>query len=110
MGTLHGETLGLVSLSPRQTADVWRGVGCQLARLHLRVLECADPQGYLDEPARDQDVDVAVKRLVDAKKLDIKAAGQVEHLTNELRPVHRHDYRDTLHPWRHSPDEHHVLG
>ena len=27
---------------------------------------------------------MAVKRLVDAKKLDIKAAGQVEHLTNEL--------------------------
>lgn len=83
---VHGETLGLTSLSPGQTADVWRGVGRELARLHLRVRECTDPEGYLDEPGRDQDVDAVVKRLLDAKKLDIDAAGRVERLAEELRP------------------------
>jgi len=82
---VHGETLGLTSLSSRQAANVWRGVGRELARLHLRVRECADPEGYLDEPRRDQDVDAAVKRLVDAKKIDIKAAQRVERLTEDLR-------------------------
>ena len=83
---MHGETLGLTSLSLRQAADVWRGVGRELARLHVRVRECPDPEGYLDEPGRDQDVGAVVQRLVDAKKLDIDAAGRVERLTEELRP------------------------
>ena len=83
---VHGETLGLTSLPPGQIADVWRGVGRELARLHLQVRECADPEGYLDEPGRDQDVDAVVKRLVDAKTLDIEAAGRIECLAQELRP------------------------
>jgi aminoglycoside phosphotransferase (APT) family kinase protein len=83
---VHGETLGLTSLTPGQTGDVWRAVGRELARLHLRVRECADPDGYLDEPARDQEVASALRRLVDAKKLDVQAARRVERLTEELRP------------------------
>lgn len=83
---VHGETLGLASLSPYQTANVWRGVGRELARLHLRVRECADPQGYLDDPERDQDIDAIVKRLVQAKKLNIATAAHVERLADELRP------------------------
>ena len=83
---VHGETLGLTSLSPGPTAKVWRSVGRELARLHLRVHKCADPKGYLDEPGRDQDVDAVVKRLVDAKKLDIDTAGRVKRLAKELRP------------------------
>jgi aminoglycoside phosphotransferase (APT) family kinase protein len=83
---VHGETLGLSSLRPRQIADVWRAVGRELARLHLRVRECADPEGYLDEPGRDQDVGAALQRLVDARKLDIDAAKRVERLAEELRP------------------------
>jgi aminoglycoside phosphotransferase (APT) family kinase protein len=100
---VHGETLGVTSLSPLQTADVWRGVGRELARLHLRVRECADPEGYLDEPGRDQDVGAVVKRLVDAKKLDIDAAGRVERLTEELRPyiaagIETRFIHDDIHP------------
>ena len=62
------------------------GPALELARLHLRVRECPDPGGYLDEPGRDQDVDAAVKRLVDAKKLHVDAAGRIERLAEELRP------------------------
>ena len=100
---VHGETLGLASLSPGQTAEVWRGVGRELARLHLRVRECADPDGYLDEPGRDQDVDANVKRLVAAKKLDIDVAGRVEHLAEELLPyvaagIETRFIHDDIHP------------
>lgn len=83
---VHGETLGLARLSPYQTANVWRGVGRELARLHVRIRECADPDGYLDEPGRDQDIDAVVSRLVDAEKLDIATAGQVVRLADSLRP------------------------
>lgn len=58
---VHGETLGLTQLTPAQLAGVWRDVGRELAKLHLRVRECADPQGWLDPPARDQDIDAALK-------------------------------------------------
>ncbi len=100
---VHGETLGLARLSPGQTAEVWRGVGRELARLHLRVRECADPDGYLDEPVRDQDVDAIVKRLVAAKKLDIDVAGRVEHLAEELHPylaagIETRFIHDDIHP------------
>ncbi len=83
---VHGETLGFTSLSSGLTANVWRGVGRELARLHLRVRECADPEGYLDNPERYQDVDAIVKRLVDAKKLNIATAARVERLADALRP------------------------
>jgi aminoglycoside phosphotransferase (APT) family kinase protein len=83
---VHGETLGLSSLRTRQIADAWLAVGRELARLHLRVRECADPEGYLDEPGRDQDVGAALQRLVDSRKLDIDAAKRVERLAEELRP------------------------
>ncbi len=83
---VHGETLGLTSLSSDLTANVWRGVGRELARLHLRVRECADPEGYLDNPERSQDVDAIVKRLVNAKRLSIATAAQVERLADDLRP------------------------
>ncbi len=83
---VHGETLGLANLSRRQIAEVWRRVGRELAGLHLRVRECADPDGHLDEPGRDQDFDAVLKRLIDAQKVDIDTARRVERLTEELHP------------------------
>lgn len=69
----------------------------------MRVRECADPEGYLDEPGRDQEVGAVVKHLVDAKKLDIDAAGRVERLTEELRPyiaagIETRFIHDDIHP------------
>ncbi|MGH7482684.1 MAG: phosphotransferase family protein [Longimicrobiales bacterium] len=59
---VHGETLGLARLSPDRTASVWRAVGRELAKLHTRVHECADPAGHLDHPARDQNANSTVPR------------------------------------------------
>jgi aminoglycoside phosphotransferase (APT) family kinase protein len=83
---VHGETLGLATLTRRQVSEVWRDVGSELAKLHLRVRECADPAGYLDQPARNQDIGGVVKRLVDAGRVDIDTAGRVERMAGELCP------------------------
>jgi hypothetical protein len=49
---VRGETLGLLELGPAQLADAWRRVGRELSRLHDRVRDCPDPDGYLDTPGR----------------------------------------------------------
>ncbi len=100
---VHGETLGLTTLTRHQMSDVWRGVGRELAKLHLRVRECADPDGYLDEPARDQDIGAAVKRLVDAGKADLDMARRIERMAEELRPriadvIQTRFIHDDVHP------------
>jgi aminoglycoside phosphotransferase (APT) family kinase protein len=100
---VHGKTLGLTRLPPSRRARVWRGVGRELAKLHLRVCECADPEGYLDDPARDQDVCAAVRRLVDAKRLDTQAADRLHHIVEELRPhivtgIQTRFIHDDIHP------------
>lgn len=100
---VHGETLGLTRLSFSQTTAVWRAVGRELARLHRRVETCPDPDGYLDEPDRDQDVETVMKRLVDARRLDVDAARSVERLAGELRPLatpglERRFVHDDIHP------------
>ncbi len=83
---VHGETLGLVDLEPRQRAEAWRQVGRELSRLHDRVRVCPDPNGYLDDPGREPDrVDALLKRLVDAQTITAAAAGEVERLAAELR-------------------------
>jgi aminoglycoside phosphotransferase (APT) family kinase protein len=83
---VHGETLGVATLAPPQMTAVWRSVGSELAKLHLRVRECADPYGFLDQPERDQDISGVLERLVDAARVDIDTAGRIERLAEELRP------------------------
>src|SRR5262245_11090733 len=83
---VHGDTLGLVNLSDRLAADVWRAVGRELARLHLRVRECPDPDGYLDDPGREQNLDAVLKALVDVRRVDLDMARRVERLIDELCP------------------------
>jgi len=100
---VHGETLGLTKLARHQMADVWRSVGRELARLHLRVRECPDPDGYLDHPARDQDVGAVVKRLVDAGRVDLDVARRIERVAEELRPriaegIETRFIHDDVHP------------
>ncbi len=100
---VHGETLGLATLTRAQMADVWRGVGSELAKLHLRVRECADPHNFLDQPARDQDVGGVLGRLIDAGRIDIDMARQVEGMAEELRPrvaeiIEPRFIHDDIHP------------
>ena len=83
---VHGETLGLMNLPSCQMADIWRDVGRELARLHLLVRECADPDGYLDDPGRERDLDAVLKPLVDARRIDLDTAQSVGGLIADLRP------------------------
>lgn len=98
-----GETLGLINLPPPEIAEVWRAVGGELAKLHSRVRECADPNGYLDQPARNQDVGAILNQLVAAQKITVAAAQRIERLaeefqvgsTSEVEPRFIHD---DIHP------------
>ena len=83
---VRGETFGLVNLDPGRVADLWRAVGRELAGLHLRVRECPDPNQYLDDPAREQDIDSVIRRLVDSHHLDFDTGRHIERLVAALRP------------------------
>jgi aminoglycoside phosphotransferase (APT) family kinase protein len=83
---VQGETLGLLSLGLRQQSEVWRQVGRQLFRLHHRVRECADPNGYLDTPGRELDLLPLLNRLADAGRLDAATAKGIAWLIGELAP------------------------
>jgi aminoglycoside phosphotransferase (APT) family kinase protein len=83
---VHGETLGLTNLPSSQLADVWRDVGRELARLHLRVRECPDPDGYLDDPGRERDLDAVLKPLVDTRRIDLDTARSIGGLIADIRP------------------------
>ena len=83
---VHGETVGRVNLARCQMADIWRAVGRELARLHLRVRECPDPDGYLDDPRREPDLDAVLRPLVDARRVDLDMARSIERLIADLRP------------------------
>jgi aminoglycoside phosphotransferase (APT) family kinase protein len=82
---VHGETLGVTNLSPPKIAEVWRAVGSELAKLHMRVRACADPNGYLDQPERNPDVCGALQQLVAAQKIKVDAAQRLERFAQELQ-------------------------
>jgi aminoglycoside phosphotransferase (APT) family kinase protein len=99
---VHGETLGAAPLSRDATVKVWRAVGGELAKLHVRVRACADPNGYLDQPGRAQDVHGALKHLLAAQKITADALRRIESLAEELQPpplceVERRLIHDDLH-------------
>lgn len=83
---VRGETLGLLSLPPARLADAWRQVGRLLFRLHERVRECPDPDGYLDTPGREPDLQKPLSRLAEAGRLDRATAEAVARLIDELTP------------------------
>ena len=83
---VHGETLGLADLNRRPLADAWSQVGRELARLHLRVCECPDPNGYLDQPGRNMDLDSLLRPLVDTGRASDETVEAVERLGRDLEP------------------------
>lgn len=83
---IHGDTVGLASLSRSQSGELWHAVGRELARLHVRVRECPDPDGYLDQPTRESNIDAELARLIEAQRIDSQTARSVERLIGELRP------------------------
>jgi aminoglycoside phosphotransferase (APT) family kinase protein len=83
---VHGETLGLVELDPKQRENVWRDVGRQIARLHTQVHSCTDPNAYLDTPGRELNLQPAVKRLADSGHASGDITSEIERLIDELRP------------------------
>jgi aminoglycoside phosphotransferase (APT) family kinase protein len=84
---IHGETLGLLSRSPRRDREAWVAVGRQLARLHQHVHACADPNGWLDRPDRALDLAERVARLASTGHIDTATATDVERWVAALGPA-----------------------
>lgn len=83
---VHGETFGLASLGEVERRGVWREVGAQLAHLHATVRECADPQGYLDEPGRELDWEAVMGDGDALGALGVEEQGAVRSLFASLEP------------------------
>ena len=99
---VHGETMGLLELDHDRTAGMWRQVGRELARLHQRVTECPDPDGYLDDPGRPLDLGIHLDRMATAGIVDRATAGAMASLISELeaevdRPTPTRFVHDDIH-------------
>jgi aminoglycoside phosphotransferase (APT) family kinase protein len=83
---IHGETLGLAQLGRKRREEVWREAGRQIARLHTQVRSCTDPNAYLDTPARELNLEPAIKRLAESGRASAPRINEIERLIDELRP------------------------
>jgi len=86
---VRGATLGQVTLSDSAQVMVWQSVGRELARLHRLVTACPDPQGYLDTPGDEPDVDRLLATLVATGRLDAAAARDVRAVCSEVEDTPR---------------------
>jgi len=83
---VHGETLGLYSTDSGSMPNTWRSIGQQLYLLHNSVKECPDPNGYLDKPERNLQLDVLLGELLAQKRVDKTTARDIGLLIEELQP------------------------
>jgi aminoglycoside phosphotransferase (APT) family kinase protein len=81
-----GETLGLLSLCREVRERIWREVGQQIARLHVRVRSCPDPKGYLDKPGREVRLGSLLERFAASRHGSGDLVRKIEHLIWELSP------------------------
>ena len=83
---IHADTLGLVELEMNQLEEVWRAVGREIGHLHSGVRVCLDPNGYLDTPGRELNLDSVLNRLVDAGHTSDAMAREIALLIHDLSP------------------------
>ncbi len=84
---VHGETLGLAGFDDRAQQEVWRQVGQEIFKLHSQVTACPDPDGYLDEPGREMDLEPALRHWADSGNAAPADIRQMERLIAELAPL-----------------------
>jgi aminoglycoside phosphotransferase (APT) family kinase protein len=80
---VHGETLGRITLAGERRLAAWRAVGRELARVHRLVTVCPDPEGYLDAPGDEPDVNRLLATLIAEGRLDAGAARDIESACRE---------------------------
>jgi tRNA A-37 threonylcarbamoyl transferase component Bud32 len=83
---IHAETLGLAELGTNQLNEVWREVGREIGHLHSGVRVCRDPNGYLDTPGREFNLDAVLKRLVDSGHANDATSREIALLIRDLSP------------------------
>jgi aminoglycoside phosphotransferase (APT) family kinase protein len=95
---VNGDNFGLSDLEPAVSANVYRDIGRQLAMLHGRVTECPDPNGYLEEPSR-QEPDDLLEYMASEGYLSRYNIRWLSRVFNRLRPaaLEGRRYRRFLH-------------
>jgi aminoglycoside phosphotransferase (APT) family kinase protein len=83
---VHGETVGLFAPDPLSIPETWREVGRELARLHVRVRECPDPNGWLDEPGREVDLEARLAAHASASRVDAAMVADLSRWIEALHP------------------------
>jgi aminoglycoside phosphotransferase (APT) family kinase protein len=78
---VHAETLSQLPFLPR----AWRELGGELARLHDRVRECHDPNGWLDTPSPYDDPTPSLQALVARGAVPAHTAATLERWLDALR-------------------------
>lgn len=81
---VHGETLGLFEPDPSKRPNTWIAIGRQIGLLHQSVKDCPDPNGYLDEPAREMQHETLLKHLIDRQSIERSDGIRVYKLIEEL--------------------------
>jgi aminoglycoside phosphotransferase (APT) family kinase protein len=81
-----GENFGAGNTDPDASADVYREIGRELARLHQRVRHCPDPHGYLDEPARLEPAEI-LDRLATEALVSAANVRWLNRVFDRLRPA-----------------------
>jgi aminoglycoside phosphotransferase (APT) family kinase protein len=83
---VHGETLGLVR-DDAGLSRVWRAVGVEMARLHRGVRECPDPEGWLDQPDRERDLQGRLATSTSLASIDASTALEIQRWIDALTPA-----------------------
>ena len=84
---IHGETLGLWAPDARTTPQTWRAVGREVARLHDRVHDCPDPNGWLDAPVRDLDLPERLQNLAAVSRIEPESRATLARWIEQLMPA-----------------------
>jgi aminoglycoside phosphotransferase (APT) family kinase protein len=84
---MHGYPVGMANnLSQKPAEALWSAVGRELARLHVRIRECPDPNGYLEASTHELNLEPKVARLLEARRIGGHTARAMEQLITDLRP------------------------
>ena len=83
----RGAGLTLIGATASDQPELWRALGGDLATLHLNVVECRDPNGWLDDAGRDVNADELLESAVAEGAINADNAKTLAGWFNQLQPA-----------------------
>jgi aminoglycoside phosphotransferase (APT) family kinase protein len=80
-----GEALGTVRVAQEELPSLYRGLGREIARLHTRVAEVEDPNGWLDH-AEYHDPRSVIEEAVSRSRIERLSGDWLARWTDKIRP------------------------